>query len=113
MEFNRRTFVLIYAIVVAFGFSISGVAQTYSLSGKVTDTATHAVPSATVSARSVVKRRTYTAQTNAEGVYTIPNLPAGDYEVWAKAGELKAEPVKVTLAAGQTTDLVVSPVPHP
>jgi len=112
MAFNRRTFALVYAIVVPCGFSTAGVAQTYSLSGKVTDTATHAVPSATVSARSVVKRRTDTAQTNAEGVYTVPNLPAGDYEVWAKAGDLKAEPVKVTLAPGPTTDLVVSPVPH-
>lgn len=112
MAFNRRTFV-IYSIVVVCLFPVAGAAQTYSLSGKVTDTATHAVPSATVSARSVAEGRTYTAQTNADGAYSIPNLPAGDYEVWAKAGELKAEPVKVTLAAGQTTDLVVSPAPRP
>jgi hypothetical protein len=112
MAFNRPTLVL-YSIAMVCLFSVAGAAQTYSLSGKVTDTTTHAVPSATVSARSVAEGKTYTAHTNADGAYNIPNLPAGDYEVWAKAGELKAEPVKVTLAAGQTTDLVVSPVPRP
>jgi hypothetical protein len=113
MAFNRRTFVLIYAMVMVSLFPIVGAAEMYSLSGKVTDTAAHAVPSATVSARSVASGKTYTAKTNTDGAYSIPSLPAGDYEVWATAGELKAEPVRVTLAAGETTDLVVSPVPQP
>lgn len=90
--------------------SATAFAQTYTLSGKVTDTSTHAVPSATVSAKSVTTGKTYTAETNAEGTYSIPDLAAGDYQVWAKAGELEAAPVKVTLAAAQNTDFTVSPV---
>ena len=87
-------------------------AQTYSLSGKVTDTATHAVPSATVSAQSAANGKVYIAKTNADGDYTIPDLAAGDYRVWAKAGDLRARAVKVTLAAGEMTNLVVSPALH-
>lgn len=98
--------------IVCCVLPLSAIAQTYSLSGKVTDTATHVVPSATVFAKRVVDGKRYAAKTNVDGVYTIPDVPAGDYKVWAIAGELRAEPVKVTLAAGETTDLVVSPVPH-
>ena len=86
-------------------------AQTYTLSGTARDTASHPVPSATVSAKSVATGRTYTAQTDTNGVYSIPDLAAGDYEVWAVAGELQAPQVKVTLAAAQTTDLTLSPAP--
>ena len=87
-------------------------AQTYSLSGKVSDTAAHAVPSATVSATRLRDGKMFTARSNGDGDYVIPDLQPGDYKVWAKAGELKAAPVKVTLSAGQTTDLVVGPVVH-
>jgi hypothetical protein len=103
---------MLRTVLVCCMLPIAGAAEMYSLSGKVTDTAAHAVPSAMVSARSVVSGKTYTAQTNSDGAYSIPSLPAGDYEVWAKAGELEAQPVKVTLAAGQTTDLVMGPAPH-
>jgi len=93
------------------GLGMSAVAQTYSLSGTVRDTAAHGVPSATVTAKSVATGKVYTAKTNSDGTYTIADLAAGDYEVSAVAGELQAPPVKVTLAAAQTTDLVVSPAP--
>lgn len=89
-------------------FAAPLLAQTYSLSGTVKDTAAHAVPSATVSAKSVASGKIYTAKTNSDGMYTIPDLAAGDYEVSAVAGELQALPVKVTLAAAETTDLTVS-----
>ena len=110
---HRKNFVfMLQTVMVCCMLPIAGAAEMYSLSGKVTDTAAHAVPSATVSARSVASGKTYTAQTNTDGAYSIPSLPAGDYEVWAKAGELKAPPLRVTLVPGQTTDLVVAPVPH-
>jgi len=86
-------------------------AQSYTLSGKITDSAAHPVPSATVSAKNVATGKTYTAQANSEGVYSISDLAAGDYQVWAVAGQLQAPPIKVTLAAAQTTDLTVSPAP--
>ena len=91
---------------------VNAFGETYSLSGKVSDTAAHAVPSATVWARRIRDGKVFTARTNGDGDYAIPELEPGDYKVWAKAGELEAAPVKVTLSAGQTTDLVVSPALH-
>ena len=87
--------------------------QTLTLSGTVSDTAAHAVPSATVWAKRLNDGRVFTSRSNGDGAYVIADLRAGDYKVWAKAGELEAAPVKVTLSAGQTTDLVVSPFPKP
>ena len=99
-----------FGVLLIFMGWVPALGQSYSLSGKITDTTTHVVPSATVFAKSIASGKTYTALSDAGGSYTIPDLPAGDYKVWAKAGELRAAPVKVTLAAAETTDLVVSPV---
>jgi len=89
--------------------SASLFAQTYTLSGKISDTAGHAVPSATVSAKSIATGKTYTAESATDGTYSIRDLAGGDYEVSAVAGELQAPPIKVTLAAAQSTDFVVTP----
>src|SRR5580700_6193229 len=59
-------------------FSAAVLAQSYTLSGKVIDSASHTVPSATVSAKSVTTGQTFTAQTGADGTYSIANLAAGD-----------------------------------
>ena len=88
---------------------VSALGQTYTLSGKVSDSAAHSVPGATVSAKSIATGKTFTAQTNSDGTYSIPDLAAGDYEVSAVAGDQLAQPIQVTLAASQTTDLTVSP----
>jgi hypothetical protein len=93
------------------GFQITAVAETYTLSGMVRDTAAHAVPSATVTAKNLATGKTYRVTTGTDGSYTIPNLAGGDYQVSAAAGYLHAPPIKVTLAAAQTTDLTVSPSP--
>lgn len=98
-------------LLLLFWVTRPAQAQTYTLSGTVRDTATHAVPNATVTAKNATTGRAYTAQTNSDGAYTIQDLAAGDYEVSAVAGELQAPAVKVTVAAAQTTDLTVSPKP--
>jgi hypothetical protein len=94
-----------------FLLAVPALAQTYTLSGKVSDMAGHAVPSATVSAKSIATGHSFTAETNSEGMYSIHDLAGGDYLVSAVAGELQAAPIKVTLAEAQTTDLTVSPTP--
>lgn len=91
--------------------SVPADAQSYTLSGTVRDTASHGVPNATVTARSVASGKSYSAQTNSDGAYSIPDLAGGDYAVSAVAGELQAPAIKVTIAAAQTTDLTVSPSP--
>jgi len=109
MQCSPRFCRLVLCLSLVTVLSTIARAQTESLSGIVRDTSDHVVPSATVSARSVTTGKTYSTKTNASGVYTIPDLAAGDYKVWAVAGQLKARPVKITPAAGQTTDLIVSP----
>ena len=110
MEISRRRFVAIIGGATAFGFTcFEAFGDRLSLSGKVSDTSAHAVPSATVSAKRLRDGKMFFARSNGDGDYVIPDLEAGDYQVWAKAGELSVQPVKVTLAAGLTTDLVLSP----
>ena len=111
LNYTRGAGNALCVVVLCGVMPVLAFAQSYTLSGKVTDTAAHAVPSASVSAKSLASGRTYTAQTNADGDYSISDLAEGDYQVWARAGELVAAPIKVTLAAAQSTDLTVSPAP--
>lgn len=99
------------AFLFCCAVTASALAQTYTLQGKVSDSAGHTVPSATVSAKSVATGKSFSARTGYDGMYSIHDLAGGDYIVSAVAGELQAPPITVTLAAAQTTDLTVSPVP--
>jgi len=111
---NRKRIGILAAYLLLFCFlAVSAAAESYTLSGTVRDTAAHGVPSATVTAKSIATGKTYSAETNSDGAYAIRDLAGGDYEVSAVAGELEAPPIKVTLAAAQTTDLTVSPSPKP
>lgn len=108
MKISRKQFAIVLgAAMISGALSLEG--EAYSLSGRVSDTAAHPVPSATVSAKRLRDGKLFTARSNGDGAYTIPDLEPGDYRVWAVAGELSARPVKVTLAPGETTDIVVSP----
>lgn len=100
------------AFTLSLLLALPAFAQTYTISGKVSDSAGHAVPSATVSVKSLATGQSFTAVTNSDGMYSIGNLAGGDYQVSAVAGELQAPAIKVTLAAAQTTDLTVSPAPN-
>lgn len=112
MSINKETFaILMRAVLFCCVVTAPAFAQTYTLSGKVSDSAGHAVPSATVSAKNVATDKTFSSETGSDGMYSIHDLAGGDYMVSAVAGELQAPPIKVTLAAAQTTDLTVSPAP--
>lgn len=92
-------------------FALSAFGQTYTLSGKVSDTTGHGVPNATVTAMTVGTGKTFATKTNSDGMYSISDLEGGNYEVSAVAGELQAAPIKVTVAAAQTMNLTVSQSP--
>jgi hypothetical protein len=112
MSIKKETFaILMRAFLFCCVVTAPAFAQTYTLSGKVSDSAGHAVPSATVSAKNVATNKSFSAPTGSDGMYSIHDLAGGDYMVSAVAGELEAPAIKVTLAAAQTTDLTVSPTP--
>src|SRR5579862_6679607 len=76
-----------------------------TLSGTVTDPQGGAVPNAKVTARNVATGVASDTETNGSGLYTIPNLNAGDYEVSVTAAGFSTAVSKLTLTVGQKQEL--------
>src|SRR5436305_1887561 len=69
--------------VLGLGFASQAAAQALygSLVGNVTDSTGGALPGATVTARQWETNLTREVVTNAQGAYSIPNIPSGTYTV--------------------------------
>lgn len=82
---------------------------TVTLSGIITDHTGRVVPDVKVSVKNLGSGESVDAQTNADGIYTVSSLAAGNYEISA-AGAEGANTADVTLIAGahQKVDLVLN-----
>ena len=80
--------------------------QTGSVSGTVKDKAGAVVAGATVTARNVDTGAERTVQAASDGVYTIPGLAPGTYELTITSGSFAAhkEKVQVTVGGKSTLD---------
>lgn len=93
---------------------VSGVVRAQSggatVSGTVTNPSGATVAKAKVSARNLATGQSIETQTDAAGVYTVPNLTPGEYEVSVSAEGFAAITSKATVAAGarQTVNLVLT-----
>ena len=80
-------------------------AQTAVLTGRVTDESSASVPGAKITLQGPGGVRK-SATSTADGSYSIPALPLGDYTIAAAAPDLSMPPAKITLHGGsQTLDL--------
>jgi len=117
MEFSNRA-----VTVVCFGFSLlfafhvtaelaSCQAINATLSGRVTDSSGGSVANVVVTAVSVSTGFSRTAQTLASGAFTIPALPASEYNVTAAFSGFAKQTKSIVLQVGQEAELdfILSP----
>src|SRR5271169_2005595 len=86
-----------------------GGASAAQLNGTVRDASGGAVAKASLSLRDIGTNRTYTAVSNENGLYVIPSLPPGSYELTTEAtGFAKSTQTGIVLSVGQVATIDVS-----
>ena len=87
-------------------FAVSAFSQTAQLTGRVLDATGASVPGATISVRSLATAVERTTQTNESGLYTLPLLQPGGYEVNVRKDGFKpVTQTGVTLEVDQRAEL--------
>ena len=87
---------------LSLGIFLIAQAPTGTISGYVTDESGAVIPNATVTITNKATGFARTATTNAEGFYSAPALPAGDYEVRAETKGFKTLVRAATVEAGES-----------
>lgn len=84
-----------------------------TLSGTITDSSGKGIPNARVSVKNLYTGQSTDTQTDSGGLYTVPNLASGEYEVSASAEGVGTVVAKLTLtsAGQQTLSLTLTPAP--
>src|SRR5579875_68974 len=88
---HLREMCALFAILIASCAAIYAQAVTGTVLGTVTDSSGAVVQNAKVTLTEVNTGIVHTAQTNASGNYTFPDLPEGNYSVTVEAAGFKKE----------------------
>src|SRR5260221_600280 len=86
----RRHLLRAVAVLLLSCASVFAQQTTGSITGRVLDQQSAAVPGATVTAKSASTGFTRTEVSDAEGIYRLGALPVGNYDVTAELQRLKA-----------------------
>jgi Carboxypeptidase regulatory-like domain len=102
----KRLFSVRFVLLLAAGFTfpqyIHSQQVTAAIQGQLMDPSGAPVPNATITAKDVDRATTFTSSTNAEGIYSLPRIPIGTYEIRAEAkGFQTAAHTAVTLEMNQ------------
>jgi Carboxypeptidase regulatory-like domain len=96
-------FVLLFLTAGLLGAQSGG-----TLSGVVTGPSGAVVPNARVTVKNVATGQSAEALTNAEGIFSVPNLGPGEYEVSASAEGFEGKTARAAVAAGGVQKLDLS-----
>ncbi len=101
----------VLALMVVMAATFQAQVTGGSLSGTITGSAGAAVANAKISVKNVATDQTVEAESNSAGMYSVPKLAPGDYDVSVSAPGFGVKTERVELAAGarQTLDIALTP----
>lgn len=115
MKAKAAGVVFVVGLVLIFQLnaeSLRAQDATATLSGTITDHTGRVLPDVKVTVKNRATGQSADAQTNSDGLYAVPNLAPGDYEVSVAAAE-GANTAHITLTSGasEKIDLVLNATP--
>ncbi|HUI79855.1 MAG TPA: TonB-dependent receptor [Bryobacteraceae bacterium] len=100
----RGSFAIVFGLMLA-ALMLWGQVETGQIVGTVQDASGAVVPNVTITAKNVATGTMRTSATNAAGVYVIPNLTAGDWEITFSASGFATKKERVTVEVGAQVGL--------
>src|SRR5947208_17082549 len=102
MPFSKR-FATLFVLLVVVSAVVFAQAPVGIISGTVTDPSGALVPNASVTINDKATGGTRSLAANAEGLYSAPALPAGEYEVRVEMQGFRTTVRDAQVLAGSTT----------
>ncbi|MBI4910599.1 MAG: TonB-dependent receptor [Acidobacteria bacterium] len=102
------TKLFVLSLLGAFSLLLEAQAPTGGIDGRVLDESGAVIPGAAVTVRNKETGALRTLTSGADGTFTAPLLPAGDYEVRAEAKGFRAMLLPITVQTGSTATAEVN-----
>ena len=100
----RGSFAIIFGLMLA-ALMLWGQAETGQIIGTVQDASGAVVPNVTIAAKNVATGAQRTSATNTAGLYVLPNLSPGDWEITISANGFATQKKRVTIDVGAKISL--------